>query len=328
MTLEVSGIEAQCLLVGEPLLTATVPDLAAFPSNMHPFLFVFEANANFSGLIASSSGLGSTTKPKQDLLSEPVVPKTQPEKIIPKTAKTITNSLGMKFVLIPAGTFMMGSPSDEPDRNRDEDQHKVTISKPFFMQTTEVTQGQWRAIMGNNPSYFDKCGDDCPVEYISWDDCQEFIRKLNQTDGTNKYRLPTEAQWEYACRAETQTAFSFGRCLSGTQANYRGTNYPMRGCAKGQQDRERTVVVGSFKPNAWGLHDMHGNAWEWCQDSWDYQYPSGHVTDPQGPSGGSDRVLRGGSWLNKDMSCRSACRDAKASDYSYGDVGLRLASTP
>ena len=124
--------------------------------------------------------------------------------------KKFTNSLGMEFVLIPAGSFMMGSPSSEKGRDRDEKQHRVTLTKSFYMQTTEVTQGQWKKIMGNNPSYFKNCGDDCPVEQVSWNDAQEFIRKLNRKEGADKYRLPTEAEWEYACRAGSTTRFCFG----------------------------------------------------------------------------------------------------------------------
>jgi formylglycine-generating enzyme required for sulfatase activity len=169
----------------------------------------------------------------------------------------------------------------------------VTLTKGFYMQSTEVTQGQWKAVMGNNPSYFKNCGDDCPVEQVSWNDVQEFIRKLNRREGGNKYRLPTESEWEYVARAGTDIPFAFGRCLSTDQANYDG-NYPLSECSKGEY-RQRTISVASFKPNSWGLYDMHGNVWEWCQD-WYGDYPSGSATDPSGSSGGSYRVLRGGGW--------------------------------
>jgi formylglycine-generating enzyme required for sulfatase activity len=181
----------------------------------------------------------------------------------------------------------------------------VTISKPFFMQTTEVTQGQWREVMGNNPSFFKDCGDDCPVEMVSWNDVRDFVRNLNQKEGTEKYRLPTEAEWEYACRAGTGTPFYFGDCLSTDQANYDGM-FPMPGCAKGES-RRRTLPVGSFQPNAWGLYDMHGNVAEWCND-WSGGYPSGHITDPTGPSSGQYPVLRGGSWGYSAGNTRSAYR--------------------
>lgn len=130
--------------------------------------------------------------------------------------------IGAKFILIPSGTFKMGSPSEEPERGSDETQHQVTISKPFYMQATLVTQGQWKKVMSNNPSYFKNCGNDCPVEQVSWYDVQEFITKLNSIEGTNKYRLPTEAEWEYAARAGTTSLFYTGNCLSTDQANYHG----------------------------------------------------------------------------------------------------------
>jgi formylglycine-generating enzyme required for sulfatase activity len=199
----------------------------------------------------------------------------------PSPQKVIKNGIGMKFMLISAGKFVMGSPPDEPRRDDDEKQHEVVLSKPFYLQTTEVSQGQWKEVMGDimdNPSYFEECGDDCPVESVSWDMAQEFIGKLNQMEGTNKYRLPTEAEWEYACRAETKTPFYTGECISTDQANYNG-NYPAKNCPK-EEYRKKTVKVGSFQPNAWGLYDMHGNVWEWCQD-WYGDYPSKSVPDPR-----------------------------------------------
>ncbi len=228
--------------------------------------------------------------------------------------KTFTNSIGMRFVPIPNGTFMMGSKlsasevagkygGKESYYGKEHPQHHVTISKPFYMQTTEVTQGQWKAIMGNTPMRFN--GDNNPVEGVSWNDAQEFIRKLSRKEGTNKYRLPTEAEWEYACRAETTTPFYTGDCISTDQANYDG-NYPGSACSKGV-DREKTVEVGSFAPNAWGLYDMHGNVWEWCED-WYGNYIAGAVTDPKGPSSGSGRVLRGGSFGPDAGHVRSAYR--------------------
>jgi len=237
------------------------------------------------------------------------------------SGKTFTNSIGMKFVLIPNGTFMMGSPSSEPRRDSDETQHRVTLTKGFFMQTTEVTQGQWKQIMGTSPSRFK--GDDRPVEKVSWNDVQEFIRKLNRKEGTDTYRLPTEAEWEYACRAGTTTPFSTGRCISTDQANYYGNN-PMPGCSKGRY-RKETVRVGSISPNAWGLFDMHGNVWEWCKDWYDESYPNSHVTDPAGPSSGSDHVLRGGSWNFDAWSLRSASRHWNYPDRKDDSFGFRVA---
>jgi len=227
----------------------------------------------------------------------------------PKPARTITNSLGMRFVWISPGTFMMGSPASESGRESDEAQHQVILTKGFYMQTTEVTQGQWKAVMGSNPSHFKNCGDDCPVEDVSWNDCKEFIRRLNQKEGAGKYRLPTEAEWEYACRA-------------GSAGAYAGDLDSM-----GWYDRnsdERTHPAGQKKANAWGLYDMHGNVWEWCKDRYG-DYPSGSVTDPKGPSSGAYRVFRGGSWYLFSSFCRSAKRRYHSPDLREGLLGFRLA---
>jgi|GEM_PF-1940628 len=237
-----------------------------------------------------------------------------------KHADTFINSISMKFVYIPPGEFMMGSPPDEPGRFDDEILHKVTLTKGFYMQTTQVTQKQWQMIMGDNPSHF-KNDKNCPVEQISWDDAQEFIRKLNEKEGTDKYRLPTEAEWEYACRAGTTTPFHFGKCLSTDQANYNG-NYPLEGCPKGEY-RKKTVPVGSFAPNAWGLYEMHGNVWEWCHN-WYGEYTADAATDPLGPSSGSGRVLRGGGWFNGARNCRTAARDNVTPGNRYDYSGFRL----
>ncbi len=178
-----------------------------------------------------------------------------------RAGEIIANSLGMRFAWRPPGTFLMGSPPSEPQRWDDEQQHRVTLSKGFWLGVTPVTQAQWQAVMGSNPSHFQ--GDDRPVEEVSWDDCQEFCKRLAERDG-QRYRLPTEAEWEYACRAGTTTPFHFGATLSTEQANYDG-NYTYGEGKKGKY-REETTPVGSFPANAWGLHDMHGNVWEWCQD--------------------------------------------------------------
>ena len=237
---------------------------------------------------------------------------------------TFTNPLGMTFVRIPAETFMMGSPRDEPGRGSDETQHQVTLNQDFYMMTTEVTQAQWEAVMGSNPSYFDTCGENCPVETVSWNDVQDFITALNAMGGRT-YRLPTEAEWEYAARAETQTPFAFGECLSTDQANYVGY-YPMTGCPAGEY-RKGTVEVGTLGKNAWNLHDMHGNVWEWCQD-WCGTYPTGAVSDPTGPAEGSNRVLRGGSWYCSAENCRSALRYAYSPSHRNSFSGFRLALSP
>jgi len=238
-----------------------------------------------------------------------------------KTAKT-----GIVFCLIPAGTFAMGSPSSEAQRSSDETEHQVTLTKAFYCGKFEVTQGQWQQVMGTNPSSFQNAGANAPVETVSWEDCQAFLKKLCQTEGVPEgtYRLLTEAEWEYACRAGTQTPFAYGNDLDSSMANFNG-NYPYGAGRKGQY-RQTTVAVGSFRPNAWGLYDMHGNVWEWCQD-WYANYASGSVTDPLGPASGVGRVHRGGSWLHLGGRCRSAGRYWFTPGPRNHYVGLRLART-
>ena len=233
----------------------------------------------------------------------------------------ITNTIGMRFVLIQAGIFNMGSPAGEKGRDTDENKHKVILTKPFYMQTTEVTQGQWREIMGNSPSYFSDCGDDCPVEGVSWADCQEFIRILNKREGTDKYRLPTEAEWEYACRAGSTKAFANGP-ISMAKCSV-DTNLDAIGWYCGNS-MKRPHPVGQKQPNAWCIYDMHGSVWEWCQD-WYGRYPSGNVTDPQGRSFGPKRVIRGGSFLNYARLCRSASRYMYKVKVRRNNIGFRLA---
>ena len=227
--------------------------------------------------------------------------------------------LGMTFQLIRAGTFTMGSPTDELFRGSDETQHEVTLSKDFYIQTTEVTQGQWKAVMGSNPSYFSDCGDDCPVEYVSWNDIQEFIEKLNEMEGTDKYRLPTEAEWEYACRAGSTTAFANGD-ITETGCGY-DPNLDQMSWYCGNSD-DKTHPVAQKEPNDWGLYDMHGNVREWCQD-WYGDYPTDPVTDPSGPSSGTYRVIRGGGWFSYARHCRSA--DRLSFDPAVLNFGFRVA---
>ncbi len=245
-----------------------------------------------------------------------------------------TNSLGMTFNLIPAGTFMMGSPEDELGAWSGEwPQHPVTLTNDFYIMTTEVTQGQWEAVMRSNPSYFTACGGECPVETVSWEDVQDFITKLNATDGRT-YRLPTEAEWEYAARAGTQTAFYNGG-ITNTGYTPVDPNLDAIGWYYGNSEvtytpnssGKGTHPVGQKQPNAWGLYDMSGNVWEWCQD-WYGTYPTDSVTNPTGPATASYRVLRGGSWLNSAQSCRSADRyDYDPAYRNYGN-GFRLALSP
>lgn len=227
---------------------------------------------------------------------------------------TIKNSIGMEFVLIPAGKFVMGSPPNETYREFDEEQYEAIITGPFYIQNTEVTQGQWKRLMGDNPSYFKDCGGDCPVEQVSWDMARLFIQKLNQMEGTNKHRLPTEAEWEYACRAGTVTAYSFG-----DEAD-KLVDYAWYSANSGGQ----THPVRKKKPNAWGLYDIHGNVYEWCRD-WYGEYPSKLVLYPTGPAQGKTRVVRGGSWLNDAFVLRSANRITWPREKIDSFIGFRIA---
>jgi sulfatase modifying factor 1 len=239
--------------------------------------------------------------------------------VIDPTKPAVTNSIGMKFVWIPPGNFMMGSPKEEKERQDNETQHKVTLTKGFYMGINTVTQEEWQAVMGNNPSHF-KGEKKLPVEQVSWDDCQEFIKKLREKD-KKPYRLPTEAEWEYSCRAGTKTPFHFGDTISTDQANYNG-DFTYGEGKKGKY-REKTTPVGTFPANAWGLHDMHGNLWQWCQD-WYGDYPQNEVVDPQGPDKSDRRVLRGGSWYHIPEHCRSALRNWYVPGIRVSNCGLRV----
>ncbi|MEA1923166.1 MAG: formylglycine-generating enzyme family protein [Pseudomonadota bacterium] len=230
---------------------------------------------------------------------------------------------GMEFIWVPQGCFQMGSPSGEKGRDSDEGPvHRVCLDG-FWMGKYEVTQGQWQKITGNNPSRFKK-GNNYPVEKVSWNDCQEFIKKLNRRSGKN-FRLPTEAEWEYACRAGTTTPFSFGSTISTDQANYDG-NYTYGRGRKGVY-RKSTVSVGSFRPNAFGLYDMHGNVWEWCSDWYDSgYYKNSPEQNPQGASSGSSRVFRGGCWSSSPWCVRSANRGWLRPGSYFNILGFRLVS--
>ncbi|MCJ7600224.1 MAG: formylglycine-generating enzyme family protein [Desulfobulbaceae bacterium] len=221
---------------------------------------------------------------------------------------------------IPPARFLMGSPLDEPERFDDELQHEVVLTQGFWLADTACTQGLWQAVMGNNPSSF--TGDDqLPVDSVSWDESMEFISRINSMIPELDLRLPTEAQWEYACRAGTLTPFSFGPQISVEQVNYHG-NYPYHDGPKGEY-REKTVAVKSLPGNDWGLYEMHGNLWEWCAD-WRGDYAVGTVTDPQGPATGVDRVLRGGSCYDNGRSVRSAIRFGLDPGFRSRNIGLRL----
>lgn len=228
---------------------------------------------------------------------------------IPKTTVQIM------MRLIPAGTFTMGSPDWEVDREGDEGpRHLVTMTRPFYIGIYEVTQEQWYAVMGNNPSWFVASGN--PVERVSWNDCQEFITELN-TKGIGTFRLPTEAEWEYACRSGSLTRFAFGDDLGYSELG----DYAWYS----ENSMAATHTVGQKEPNSWGLYDMHGNVFEWCSD-WYGAYDGTEQTDPQGPSMGSAYIIRGGSYDGIPQCCRSAER-CQCTTYTYISVGFRLVRT-
>ena len=244
--------------------------------------------------------------------------------------KKFKNSMGMEFVLIPAGTFTMGSPSNESRRSKNEEQHPVTITKPFYMQTTEVTLKQWWDILGKKFFGRRKGYEDGPVTKVSWFDCLKFIEKVNKK-GQGVYRLPTEAEWEYASRAGTQTAYNWGNqidCSNAMFANNTKRDQENR-CVDFNKSKgfksNRPAPAKSYAPNAWGIYDMHGNVWEWCQDWYQKYYPKGEVTDPKGPdSSDQGRVRRGGSWFGKGSLCRSANRTYANSAARFETTGFRL----
>jgi formylglycine-generating enzyme required for sulfatase activity len=232
--------------------------------------------------------------------------KEEPEKIAKQD-----NSIGMKFTLIPAGEFNMGS----EERNDEKPVHKVKINIPFYLGTYPVIQREWKVVMGdnNNPSHFK--GDDLPVEKVSWDKVQEFIKKLNENESTDKYRLPSEAEWEYACRAGTTTRYSFSDDES-KLGDYGWYDKNSEG---------KTHPVGQKEPNSWGLYDMHGNVWEWLQDEWHVNYDDAHTDGSAWESGDSAyRVFRGGSWINLAWACRSALRAHRDPRLRADSLGFRL----
>ena len=226
----------------------------------------------------------------------------------------------MTFADIPGGSFLMGSPADEQGRFSDEEpRHPVEI-EPFQIMTTEVTQAMWKEVMGENPASGPAAGDEYPVFNVSWYDCVEFVEKLNERDDGYAYRLPSEAEWEYACRAGTETRYYWGDDPDGTEiedyAWYRDNS------------EEHAHPVAEKEPNPWGLYDMSGNVWEWCRDSWHDDY-TGAPNDgsPREQAGASERVSRGGSWLGDAGQCRSAYRFLNSADFAYGAQGFRVVRT-
>ena len=240
-----------------------------------------------------------------------------------KTASYYTeklpNGVNLDMVSIPGGTFMMGSPESEKKRNDDENQHEVTIS-PFYMAKYLTTQAQWKAVMGDNPSYFK--GDNLPVECVSWFDAVEFCKKLSEISGKN-YRLATEAEWEYSCRAGTNTPFYFGETITPDLVNYDGASPPYGSAPLGVY-RGKTTDVGSFPPNAFGLYDMHGNLWEWTCSEYHHKYQADKNFCN---NKASLLVLRGGSWNYEPWSSRTACRHWNEPFERFRNDGFRIAIT-
>jgi len=239
--------------------------------------------------------------------------------------KVFKNSIGMEFLLIPKGTFTMGSPPAEIG-DPGEIQHEVTVGRPFYIQKYEVTLGQWRAVMGKR-FFFKKRGENnMPVVRVSWYDCITFIERLNKM-GEGYYRLPTEAEWEYACRAGSKDAYAWGDVLDCKQAMFCNNTLKAETCVEYFRSlglaSDQPAPAGSFSPNAWGVYDMHGNVWEWCHD-WYGDYPEKHVADYCGPEDGTNKIRRGGSWFGPAKRCRSANRNSGHPASRFRTTGFRL----
>lgn len=230
------------------------------------------------------------------------------------------------FRWIPSGCFMMGSPEGEQGRYEDEDLHSVTLNRGFWLAETTVTQALWQAVMSANPSTFK--GDNRPLENVRWDDVQAFIERLNQLHPDLHTRLPWEAEWEYACRAGSQAPFHFDGEITLAMVNYRGI-WDFKADEWGEGARKETADVKSYPCNNWGLYEMHGNVWEWCQDSWQSNLGKEAVCDPwqrqQLLDSGAARVVRGGSWSRHGRFARSAYRGRGTPDYRIHGTGFRLA---
>ena len=236
--------------------------------------------------------------------------------------KPFVNSVGMRFVNIPAGSFSMGSPTDELGRHEAEFQHEVVISQAFYLQTTEVTQRQWQTVMEKNPSEFQ--GENLPMQNISWNDIVKFIKRLNQLEGDTQYRLPSEAEWEYTCRAGSQSAFATGNLT--LPVSSLDPNLDRLGWYE-LNSGEKPHKVATKAANRWGLYDMHGNVWEWNQDRYG-GYPKfsrNGITDPTGPLTGRSRVFRGGGWLSAAKHQRCARRMRSLPRFKSSAVGFRVA---
>ena len=294
---------------------------------------VLEALANQKKRVIPTSQTQTSQNPLKQIfqfISPPTNPPKPPTNINvninPQSSFTedLGNGVKLEMIAIPGGTFLMGSSENESERRDDESpQHQVTVPS-FFMGKYPLTQAQYQAILGSNPSYFKS--NNRPVERVIWDDAVTFCQKLNQKTGKN-YRLPSEAEWEYACRAGTKTPFSFGENINPDLVNYDG-NYPYKSAPKGKY-RKQTTDVGTFPPNAFGLYDMHGNVWEWCQDDWHKNYTNaptnGSAWNNQSVS--SYKLLRGGSWYSGAGYCRAADRFSNSRGYRYEDCGFRVVSS-
>ena len=234
----------------------------------------------------------------------------------------------MRFVLVPPGAFRMGSPEGEIGRDEDEVLHEVELRHPFYLGVYDLTQEQYEAATGKKPSDFK--GADLPVENVNWEEADACAKSLTgkAKDGL-LYRLPTEAEWEYACRGGRPSSLPFGigdgTSISSSDANFDG-NRPYGGAARGPY-LQKTTPVGTYRANALGLYDMHGNVWQWCSD-WDGDYPPGRAVDPTGPAQGSSRVIRGGGWDNGAGDCRAATRDGEEPGVRDRNLGFRLARVP
>ena len=272
--------------------------------------------------------LAALTNQKTIVISSPINPPKPPANtnvninLQSSFTEDLGNGVKLEMIAIPGGTFLMGSPANEAERyNSESPQHQVTVNS-FFIGKYPLTQAQYQAILGGNPSYFK--GNNRPIEQVSWNDAVNFCQKLSQRAGKN-YRLPSEAEWEYACRAGTKTPFSFGDNITTDLVNYNG-NYPYKSATKGKY-REQTTDVGTFPPNAFGLYDMHGNVWEWCEDDWHENYINAPTDGSawNSWSGSNQKIVRGGSWLDSPGNCRCAYRYRISLDNWNDLLGFRLA---
>jgi len=261
---------------------------------------------------------------------------------MPEIAQELENSIGMKFVLIYPDSYIMGSPETEAKRDADEKQHRVTISKPYYLGQTEVTQAQWKRVMGENPSSFWNCGSDCPVENVAYETCLLFIDKLNKLEDTDTYRLPTEAEWEFACRAGTETPLSSGPMTVNAkgispeldEVGWYINNNCIEFATRWPKNEYKCISRGTHpvalkKPNPWNLFDMHGNVYEWCMDIYHKSAYDKHAEkDPIYMQEGPGYVVRGGSWTHYPRLTRSANRDYFLENKAANYIGLRLVKEP